>query len=134
MAEQGKKKRKPSTSPTQLSLSESRSKGCIAQVVERWNPHAKVRQDLFGVIDIVTIGNGCIVGIQATSRTNMSARSNKIKASSEAAEWCNSGGKLLLHGWDKHKNRWRLKCVSMHYDRYDNVWIERDEEEDDCDD
>ena len=28
-------------------------RGFIAQIVERWNPFARVRQDLFQVIDIV---------------------------------------------------------------------------------
>ena len=39
------------SSPTQRSLKLLRDEGYTAQVVERWNPHARVRQDLFGVID-----------------------------------------------------------------------------------
>jgi hypothetical protein len=43
------------SSPTQRSLAECRKRGYTAQVVEKWNSHAKVRVDLFGVIDIVAI-------------------------------------------------------------------------------
>lgn len=43
------------SSPTQRTLAECRKRGYTAQVVEKWNPHARIRQDLFGVIDIVAI-------------------------------------------------------------------------------
>jgi len=117
-----KKKRKPSMSPTQLSLKDARESGCLAQVVEKWNPHAKVRQDLFGVIDIVAIGCGRIVGIQATSRANVSSRVEKIRISKEAMVWCESGGTLEVHGWDKHENRWRNRRILMTYDVPLKVW------------
>lgn len=119
-----KKKRKSSISPTQLSLKHMRDWGCKAQVVEKWNPHARVRQDLFGVIDIVCIGDGNITGIQATSRSNMSARVAKIRSSSDAVDWCLSHGVLLVHGWDKHNNRWRLKSVRMKFIAESRQWIE----------
>ncbi len=57
-----------SNSPTSRSLAECRKRGWTAQVVEHWNPHAHIRQDLFGVIDIVAlippedrIGGACCV-------------------------------------------------------------------------
>jgi hypothetical protein len=43
------------TSPTQRSLAECRKRGLTVQVVERWNSHARVRVDLFGVIDLVAL-------------------------------------------------------------------------------
>lgn len=35
-------------SPTARSLAHLRELGCRVKVVEKWNPFAKVRQDLFG--------------------------------------------------------------------------------------
>jgi Holliday junction resolvase-like predicted endonuclease len=119
------------SSPTQRSLKLLRDEGYTAQVVERWNPHARVRQDLFGIIDIVAIkvleSNATnIVGVQTTSKSNMSARINKIKESAEAALWSSAGGLLLVHGWAKNKSkRWEVRAVWMHYDAKTLEWTQR---------
>ena len=42
-------------SPTARSLAALRARGCLAGVVEKWNPHAHIRQDLFGFADLVAI-------------------------------------------------------------------------------
>ena len=42
------------TSPTQRTLKRLRDLGYLAEVVERWNPHAKVRNDLFGFGDVMS--------------------------------------------------------------------------------
>ena len=95
-----------SLSPTQLTLRWLRERGDACQVVERWNQWAKIRQDLFGFIDIVSLSDDGIVGIQATSGSNHSARRNKVLASQEAKSWCRAGGKVLVMSWSKKKNRW----------------------------
>ena len=41
-----------SETPTARSLNRLRADGWLAQVVERWNAHAMIRQDLFGFIDV----------------------------------------------------------------------------------
>ena len=65
-------------SPTQRTLRHLRRAGYpLVQVVERWNPYAKVRLDLFGIIDVVAVGAD-IVGVQATSGSNVSARVRKL--------------------------------------------------------
>lgn len=64
--------------PTQRALKHLRSLGYQAQVVEKWNAFAKVRKDLFDVIDIVAIRPGCpVLGVQCTSHSNLSARVTK---------------------------------------------------------
>lgn len=118
------------SSPTQRSLKLLRDEGYTAQVVERWNPHARVRQDLFGVIDIVAIkaldsDTTNIVGVQTTSKSNMSARVNKIKESPEAALWSAAGGLILVHGWAKNKsNRWEVRTLWMRYDAKTLEWVQ----------
>src|SRR6185503_5720272 len=64
-------------SPTQRSLAKWREAGAIAQVVERWNPHAKVRQDLFGCIDIIVVEKYLTIGVQSTTAANSAARVDK---------------------------------------------------------
>ena len=88
-------------SPTELTLKMLRSDGWTAQVVERWNPHAKVRQDLFGFIDIVAFKpSEGVLGVQATSYANISARKNKILNSAKAKDWIQCAG-LYVIGWRK---------------------------------
>lgn len=99
------------TSPTQRALAECKRRGWTAQVVERWNQYAKVRQDLFGVIDIVVIvppsslvengvetfrRPGFILGIQATSGSNHASRVNKIAEEPRAKLWKEAGGKIAV--------------------------------------
>lgn len=105
------------TSPTQRSLKLLKDMGLRAQVVERWNAHARVRQDLFGVIDIVALDPAArrVLGVQTTSRSNMSARVTKIKESAEAKDWSICCGPIYVHGWDKPKTRWRVRRIVMEY-------------------
>lgn len=100
-----------STSPTQLSLLEARARGWTAAVTEHWNPHAKIRQDLFGVIDILALGPGQIIGIQATSDSHVAERVKKIEAHANTPALLASGITLLVWGWKKTKGRWTLREV-----------------------
>ena len=103
-------------SPTARTLAYCRAQGWICGVVEKWNPHARIRQDLFGFIDIVAVGNYAITGIQATSTPNMSARVKKIEAEPRSVEWRRAGGRILVIGWSKRgprgkPKRWTAKEV-----------------------
>lgn len=89
------KKAKP-MSPTARALAECRKRGWKAQVVERWNQYAKVRQDLFGVIDIVALTPTGILGIQATSGSNHASRVTKIAEEPNAEAWKRAGGQLVV--------------------------------------
>lgn len=112
-----KKKRKKTTSPTARSLAECRKRGWTAQVVEKWNMHAKVLQDLFGCIDIVAITPDGILGIQATSDNtggNAYRRVEKILAEPRAKKWIEAGGKLHVWSWAKRgglgkRKLWELR-------------------------
>lgn len=88
------------TSPTQRTLAEMRKRGYVCEVVERWNPWAKVRQDLFGVIDVLCLGDNEVVGVQATSYSNVSARLRKIAEHENVAAVRRAGIRLLVHGWN----------------------------------
>jgi hypothetical protein len=97
------------SSPTQRSLKYLRTLGYSAAVVEHWNMFARIRQDLFGWIDIVAVHvEGRIVGVQTTSAPNAAARVKKAKGNEALFNWISAGGELHVHGWKKVKNRWAL--------------------------
>lgn len=74
--------------------------------MERWNPFAKVTQDLFGFIDIVCLTGYDIVGVQCTSAKNHASRRVKILDSPLAREWVRSGGRILVISWKKQGRLW----------------------------
>lgn len=103
------------TSPTQRSLAKLREEGYQVAVVERWNPHARIRQDLFGFADLLAVGNGETVAVQTTSASNMAARIRKIAESDQVPECRKANWRILVHGWRKDsKGKWicRVEDVS----------------------
>lgn len=102
------------TSPTQRTLKYYRELGFSAWIVEKWNMHARIRQDMFGFIDIVAIHPECgIVGVQATSGSNHSARVEKIKANEYFPLWCASGGRVEVVSWAKRGPRGKRKVWTV---------------------
>lgn len=100
-------------SPSQKTLKFLRAAGYLAQVVERWNPFAKVRQDLFGVIDIVAAGDGGILGVQACHKSDVSKRRKKILASEGARAWVENNGALWVMGWEKGSTVPKMEVFSL---------------------
>jgi hypothetical protein len=96
-------------SPTQLTLKHLRDQGYVAEVVEHWNPHARIRQDLFGFVDVLAVGKGETLAVQTTSAPNVSARMHKIADSPYIGAARDAGWTIRVHGWSKVKGRWVLK-------------------------
>lgn len=92
-------------SPTQRTLAWLREQGRTAEVVERWNPHARVRQDFRGFIDLIELGEGETIGWQATSDNggNVSARVKKIQSHPNLAGVLAAGWQVYVIGWRKVK-------------------------------
>lgn len=102
IASEPKPKRKKRTSPTQRSLKLLRDRGFTAVITERWNHHAKLRQDLFGFIDILALNIPVgILAVQTTTGANLAARIAKIQALPAARVWLEAGGLIVVHGWRK---------------------------------
>jgi hypothetical protein len=80
-----------------------------AQVVEHWNAFARIRRDLFDVIDVVALDGLSIIGVQATSGTNHAKRLGKVLATPAARLWVESGGRLLVVSWSKCGARGKAK-------------------------
>jgi hypothetical protein len=102
------------SSPTQRSLEFLREQGYFAAVVERWNPHARIRQDLFGFIDILAVREGETLAVQATSGDNVSKRVTKISEHENVAAVRAAGWRIHVHGWSKRADgRWHLRLVDV---------------------
>lgn len=101
------------TSPTELSLAALHRAGYLAAVVEKFNAHARVRQDLFGFVDIVAIRPGETLGVQTTTRGNMSARLRKIVGHPNLPAVREAGWRIEVHGWKQKKPRARWECTKV---------------------
>ena len=98
------------SSPTARSLQNLRDNGWTCAVVEHWNPYAHIRQDLFGVIDILAMKEGCgLYAIQATTTGNMGARITKSLAEPRLRTWLLCGGRFAVWGWAKRGVRGKRK-------------------------
>jgi len=102
-----------STSPTALTLRDLRKDGWTAEVVERWNPHAQKRHDLFGFVDVLAVRGDQTLGVQATSDSNVSARVRKIAESEHVAAVRDAGWALEVWGWAKKGARWECRKVDV---------------------
>ena len=95
--------------PTQRTLALLRKEGWLCHIAEHWNAYAHIRQDAFGVIDIIALRPGTILGIQCTSAANHAARREKMRTSEGAAAWLAAGGKLELWSWGRRGPRGKRK-------------------------
>ena len=102
------------TSPTQLSLKLLRDQGYTVAIVEHWNAFARIRQDLFGFIDILALKDKEVLAIQTTTATNMSARVTKIGNSEYVGAVREAGWTIHVHGWHQDdKKKWHCKVKDV---------------------
>ena len=108
--------KRSSISPTARSLRRLRELGYLCQVTEHWNQWARVRQDLFGFIDILAIdrSTGDILAVQACSRGDISTRAHKIAEHEHVGTVRKAGIRIEVWGWGTvgHGSKtWELKVV-----------------------
>ena len=92
-------------SATSRTLEYIRSQGWLADKVEQFNPYSGKfgqRKDLFGIIDIIALGENSIIGIQSCGQA-FSEHDKKILESDNTHLWLQNGGRLILIGWRKVK-------------------------------
>ncbi len=111
-AEPKPKKRKKS--PTQRSLEYLRAQGYLVAIVEKWNPHACIRQDLFGFIDVLAIRRDETLAVQVTSADHVAERLTKIGLAEHLPRVREANWRIVVHGWRKNANgRWTLREVDV---------------------
>lgn len=102
------------SSPTQRSKAFLEGRGYKVAIVEKWNPHARIRQDLWGIIDLLAIKDGETLGVQTTSRSNMSARAKKIAEHENTPSLRSAGWRIEIHGTYKDaKGHWNIKVQDV---------------------
>ena len=92
-------------SNTQRTLKYLRELGYTAGMVEKWNPYAHIRQDLFGIIDIVAMGAGVLLGVQSCGDSGRAEHRRKLLGSANSLKWLQTGSGLWLVTWGKHKGK-----------------------------
>jgi hypothetical protein len=113
-------------SPTTLTLKFFRDQGWLADVTERWIAQAGIRKDLFGIIDLIAIKAGeAVIGLQATSLSNVPARVAKAKASGPLAIWLKTGARFQVIGWTRRGKKWSPKIVELLADQIEPVVVEK---------
>jgi len=106
------------SSPTERSLNYLRKQGYTVAVVERWNPHIKIRQDLFGFVDLLAIRRGETLAVQTTTGDHLADRIAKLddpKVLAKVAAVREAGWKIHMHGWRKsaRSGHWELREVDV---------------------
>lgn len=100
--------------PTARGVAKLKANGYRVAVVEKWDPHARIRQDLFGIIDLLAIRNGETLAVQTTSSSNVAARMTKIADSEATPDIRAAGWRFEVHGWRKGKNgRWQCRVEDV---------------------
>lgn len=100
--------------PTQRSLKWLRDNGYIAAVVEKWIPQTRRRLDLFNFIDILAVRGDEVLGVQATSGSNVSARVRKSQEQPAYSTWLQSVHRRFeVHGWAKRGPRGKRKLYVL---------------------
>lgn len=103
-----------SASPTQLSLKLLRYRGYVVAVVEHWNPYAKIRQDAFGIADLIAIGHGHVILVQTTTGDHVAEHIKKIHASPNL-HGVLDGAQVHVHGWRKLKTgKWECREIPIY--------------------
>jgi hypothetical protein len=101
-------------SPTQLSLKKLREEGYTVAVVEHWNAFARIRQDLFGFIDLLALKDKEVLAVQTTTTSNMSARVKKIADHENVGVVRDAGWTIHVHGWHQDdKKKWHCKTKDV---------------------
>lgn len=93
-------------SPVERTLAELRSKGIKVAVVEKWNAYSRIRQDLFGIVDILALDPARgFVGVQCTG-TDFASHWKKLTEdrAQDCIDWLKTpGGYLEIWSWRKVK-------------------------------
>jgi len=94
------------TTPTQRTIRELRQQGIKCAIVEKWNAYIKIRQDLFGIIDIIALDpEKGVIGVQSTGQ-DFSGHVLKLRdeKAQDTFDWLSiPGTSLELWGWRKVK-------------------------------
>ena len=88
-------------SPLQRSKAALEEAGYLVWITETWNAFARIRQDLWGIADLICLRGEEVLAVQVTSRNNVSARCKKIADAPTIGPIRAAGIRVEVHGWGK---------------------------------
>lgn len=115
----------------QRTLKALRERGMECSIVEKWNSFAGIRQDAFGIGDILAYGSlkeedffyRGVWLVQTTTKNSRSAHRKKLFASEHLAPWIKNGGRFILITWDKVDSRWQLRWEEIKLTDLENTEV-----------
>lgn len=101
--------------PTARSLAHLRKAGALAAVVEKYNPHAKVRQDLFGFCDVIAVepGQPGVLLVQACMVGDQSKRLAKVRTEPRVRPCLDAQNRVAVFAWAKRGARGKRKLWTL---------------------
>lgn len=109
-------------SPTSRTCDYLRRRGYRVGIVEKWNHHAKKRQDLFGWMDVLAFKGDMTYGIQVTTMGHRAERIKKVLLNDDALAWVQAGMRgVVVFGWKKRGKRWSTNQVHLTIDDFEGV-------------
>ncbi len=109
------RKANPRRSPKALSADQLKERGYIVADVEKVVPYTFIKQDLFGMFDLLAIHveTGNVLAAQPTSLANVSHRVNKITNHEHLAAVRKAGWSIEVHGWNWRDGEWKCRTVDL---------------------
>lgn len=114
-----------------------RKRGWVPAVVEKWNPHVKRRQDLYGFLDLVVMDDQPgLLGVQATGgRGDVASHVAKLAGIPAVAEWLGRGLRLEIWSWRQlaayrkdgtraKRDRWAVRILRARLEAGALLWDE----------
>lgn len=87
--------------PNQQSLRHLRGLGYTVDIVEHRIPGTTRSSDFLGIIDLIAVGFGHTLGVQATTADHVAHRRVKMQASGMLPVLLEAGWEIVIHGWRK---------------------------------
>lgn len=88
-------------------------RGLVAVKVETYNAFSGRSHDLFGIFDVLAVGENKTLGVQVTSWSATSTRAKKILEGPNLPFILSAGWTVLLYGWRKPKIRYERKILEL---------------------
>lgn len=88
--------------PTQRTLKKLKDEGYVTAIVEKWNPHAKIRQDAFGFVDIIALGDKEVLFVQTTTNSHLKEHLTKIQKHVNYKAVKRAKVRIQAHGWGQY--------------------------------
>lgn len=102
-------------SPTQRARAHCKAMGWTSQIVERFNIYAKVRQDLFGCIDMIVLDGrgGGPLGVQVCAGSSHATRRTKALKQPGLVHWLASPARFEVWSYAKRGARGKRKTWEL---------------------